>query len=273
MSGACHILHFISQSNTELIVLVLSKSTGSCCFKPITCVEKYNTVEIFKPTGSAFQHLTPKPIDLLNLFNNTHSGVPATKSAHGGSQSAAPATKSAHGGSQSAAPAAKSAPGGSQSAAPATKSGHGGSQSAVPATKSALRENSNPNGGTIPTMPDHDPSMTRDRLAPVVPQSQTCRRLARFEATGSIEKYSISCVRYLSKTHFVLRLPRILHLEVHKVLCLPRNLHMEVHKALCLLRNLRVEVHKVLRLPQNLHLEVHKVLRLPRNLSHLTSGV
>ena len=32
-------------------------------------------------------------------------------------------------------------------------------------------ENSNPNGGTIPTMPDHDPSMTRDRLAPVVPQS------------------------------------------------------------------------------------------------------
>ena len=100
--------------------------------------------------------------------------MPATKSAHGGSQSAVPATKSAHGGSQSATPATKSAPGGSQSAAPATKSGHGGSQSAVPATKSALQEtseNSNPNGGTIPTMPDHDPSMTRDRLAPVVPQS------------------------------------------------------------------------------------------------------
>ena len=43
----------------------------------------------------------------------------------------------------------------SQSAAPATKSGHGGSQSALPATKSALQEtseNSNPNGGAIPTM-------------------------------------------------------------------------------------------------------------------------
>ena len=68
----------------------------------------------------------------------------------------------------------RNAPGGSQSAALATKSGHGGSQSAVPATKSALQEtseNSNPNGGAIPTMPDHDPSMPRDRLAPVVPQS------------------------------------------------------------------------------------------------------
>ena len=66
-----------------------------------------------------------------------------------------PATQSAHGGSQSAAPAAKSAHGGSQSAAPATKSAHGASQSAVPATKSALQEtseNSNHNGGTIPTM-------------------------------------------------------------------------------------------------------------------------
>ena len=34
-----------------------------------------------------------------------------------------------------------------------------------PATKSALQEtseNSNPNGGTIPTMPDHDPSMIRE---------------------------------------------------------------------------------------------------------------
>ena len=40
-------------------------------------------------------------------------------------------------------------------AAPATKSSHGGSQSAVPATKSALQEtteNSNHNGGTIPSM-------------------------------------------------------------------------------------------------------------------------
>ena len=74
-------------------------------------------------------------------------------------------------------------------------------------------------------------------------------RLARFEATGSIEKYSISCVRYLSKTHFVLRLPRNLHMEVHKVLWLPRNQHMEVHKVLRLPRNLRMEVHKRLRLP------------------------
>ena len=62
--------------------------------------------------------------------------------------------KSAPRGSQSVAPATKSAHGRSQSAAPATKSGHGGSQSAFPATKSALQEtseNSNPNGGTIPT--------------------------------------------------------------------------------------------------------------------------
>ena len=29
----------------------------------------------------------------------------------------------------------------------------------------------NPDGGTIPTMPEHDPRMTRDHLAPVVPQS------------------------------------------------------------------------------------------------------
>ena len=67
--------------------------------------------------------------------------------------------------SQTVAPATKSAHGRSQSAAPATKSGHGGSQSAMPATKSALQEtseNSNPNGGTIPTMPDHDPSMIQE---------------------------------------------------------------------------------------------------------------
>ena len=68
--------------------------------------------------------------------------------------------------------ATKSAPRGSQSAVPATKSAHGGSQSAVPATKSALQEtseNSNRNGG------EHDPGVTRDRLAHVVPQSLTCQ--------------------------------------------------------------------------------------------------
>ena len=151
----------------------------------------------------------------------------------------APATKSARGGSQSAVPATKSAPRGSQSAAvPA----HGGSQSAVPATKSALQEtseNSNRNGGTIPTM-------TRDRLAHVVPQTLACQ--VRSHAP-LVLKNSISCVRYLSK----MRLPRNLHMEVHKVLCLPRSLHMEVHKALRLPRNLRMEVHKVLCLPRNLH--------------------
>ena len=59
-----------------------------------------------------------------------------------------------------------------------TKSAHAGSQSAVPATKSALQEtseNSNPNGGTIPTMPENDPRMTRDRLAPILPQTLTCQ--------------------------------------------------------------------------------------------------
>ena len=64
------------------------------------------------------------------------------------------------------APATKSAPGGSQSAAPATKSAHGGSQSAAPATKSALQETSE----NLITM-DGRPTMTRDRLATVVPQS------------------------------------------------------------------------------------------------------
>ena len=84
-----------------------------------------------------------------------HSAVPATTSAHGGSQSAVPATKSAPRGAQSAAPATSSAHGGSQNAAPATESAHGGSQSAVPAAKSAFQEtseNSNHNGGTIPSM-------------------------------------------------------------------------------------------------------------------------
>ena len=106
-----------------------------------------------------------------SAHEGSQSAAPATTSAHGGSQSAAPATKSAHGGSQSAAPATKSAHGGSQSVVPATKSAHAGSQSAVPATKSALQEtseNSNPNGRTIPTM-------TRDRLATVVPQTLTCQ--------------------------------------------------------------------------------------------------
>ena len=52
-------------------------------------------------------------------------------------------------------PATTSAHGGSQSAVPATTSAHGGSQSAVLATKSALQETSetsNHNGGTIPSM-------------------------------------------------------------------------------------------------------------------------
>ena len=53
-----------------------------------------------------------------------------------------------------------------KSVAPATKSAHAGSQSAVPATKSALQET---------TIPENDPSMTRDRLAPVVPQTLTCQ--------------------------------------------------------------------------------------------------
>ena len=77
--------------------------------------------------------------------------------------------------SQSAAPATKSAHGGSQSAAPATKSAHGGSQSAVPATESALQEtseNSNRDGGTIPTMirSDHDPRPSRNRRSAELPR-------------------------------------------------------------------------------------------------------
>ena len=154
--------------------------------------------------------------------------MPATKSAHGGSQSNAPATKPAHRGSQSAAPATNSAHGGSQSAVPATKYAHGGSQSAVPATKSALQETtetSNHNGRTIP-------SMTRDRLATVVPRS-----------------FPVD-VRRSMEVHKVLRLPRNLHMEVHKVMRLPRNLHTEVRKLLCLPRTLHIEVHKVLCLPR-----------------------
>ena len=52
-----------------------------------------------------------------------------------------------------------------KSVVPATKSAHAGSQSAVPAMKSALQEtseNCNPNGGTIPTMPENDPRMIRE---------------------------------------------------------------------------------------------------------------
>ena len=46
----------------------------------------------------------------------------------------------------------------------------------------------------------------------------------------------------------MLRLPRILHMEVHKVLCLPRILHMEVHKVLRLPRILHVkkQVHTLI---------------------------
>ena len=105
----------------------------------------------------------------------------------------------------SIAPATKSAPGGSQSAVPATKSAHGGSQSAAPATKSALQEtseNSNHKGVTIATMPrNHDPRMTRD------PSFHKARLCLLRSHLSSIEKYTISCVRYLSKTHFVVRLP------------------------------------------------------------------
>ena len=74
---------------------------------------------------------------------------------------------------------------------------------------------------------DHDPRMTRDRLAHIIPQSLTGQ--LRSHPFHSIENNSISCVRYVSKTYFVLRLPRNLHMEVHNVLCLPRNLHMECH--------------------------------------------
>ena len=63
--------------------------------------------------------------------------------------------------------------------------------------------------GTDPTMirpwSDHDPSMirpwsdhTRDRLAPVAPH-----RSSRFGNGLCMEKHRVSCICYLSKTHFV----------------------------------------------------------------------
>ena len=158
--------------------------------------------------------------------------MPATKSAHGGSQSNAPATKSAHRGSQSAVPATNSAHGGSQSAVPATKSAHRGSQSAVPATNSA-------HGGSQSAVP----------------------------ATKSAHGCSQSTVPATNSAHGGSQMPRTLHMEVHKVLCLPRKLHMEVHKVLCLPRNLHIEVHKVLCLPRTLHGEKQKS-RLEQTLVH-----
>ena len=48
---------------------------------------------------------------------------------------------------------------------------------------------------------EHDPRMTRGRSATVVPQSLTCQ--ARSQPPFVLKKHSISCVRYLSKIHFV----------------------------------------------------------------------
>ena len=99
-------------------------------------------------------------------------------------------------------------------------------------------------GKTLITIRDdseNDPTMTRDRLATVVPRSFPVE------------------VRSSMEVHKVLRLLRTLHMEVHKVLRLPRNLRMEVHKVLRLPRNLRFEVHKVLRLPR--HLRVKKQVK------------
>ena len=91
--------------------------------------------------SASSSHIAPRTKVVLRSHqfsaSSSPDAVPATKSAHGGSQSAAPATKSAPRHSQSAVPAKKSAHGGAQSAVPATKSAHGGSQSAAPATKSA----------------------------------------------------------------------------------------------------------------------------------------
>ena len=156
-----------------------------------------------------------------SAHGGSQSAVPATKSAHGGSQSAAPATKSAHGGSQSAVPATKSTHGGSQSAVPATKSTHGGSQSAAPATNSARQqtsEYSNHNGGTDG---DHgrQPQTTADNATPTA-SNGAWRFTKRCACHEFWWRLGVCC-------HKVLRLPRILRVEVHKVLRLPRILRVD----------------------------------------------
>ena len=157
------------------------------------------------------------------------SAVPATKSAHRGSQSGAPATKSALRASPSAVPATKSAHRGSQSGAPATKIAHWGSQSAAPATRSALQEtnaNSN-NGGTIRAWSEHDARPCRNRrsaeLAQHFVRPLSLERAWRFTNAAPATKSAHSS-RF---TKCCACMPRTLHIEVHKGLRLPRILHFK----------------------------------------------
>ena len=146
-----------------------------------------------------------------------------------------------------AVPATKSAHGGSQSAAPATKSAHGGSQSAVPATNLRVKKQVK----TLTTMEG------RFRAWPetVSPRRSTKLDLPASEPPFLLKNHSISCVRYLSKTHFVLRLLRNLHMEVHKVLCLHEICTSRSTKC-CTCNEFCTSRFKVLRLPRKLELEL-----------------
>ena len=90
--------------------------------------------------------------------------------------------------------------------------------------------------------------MIRDRLATIVPQTLTFQLPSQLVSI----KIQYSCLGYLSATHFVLRLPGHLHMEIHKVLNLPRNMYMENQKVLHLPRQ-HMEVHKVLHLTKSAH--------------------
>ena len=134
-----------------------------------------------------------------------------------------PATRSAHGGSQSTAPATKSAHEGSQSAAPATKSAH---QAPVPSRRQ----------GVHPT-PWQAASAAHSMQMP--PAERRCPADARAYIRPLGKQQAPHTVHM--EVHKVLCLPRDLHTEVHKVLRLPRNLHMKVHKVLRLPRNLHIK--------------------------------
>ena len=154
---------------------------------------------------------------VLRLPRNLHiqRRCPADARAYIRPLSAVPATRSAHGGSQSTAPATKSAHEGSQSAAAATKSAH-------PAPGPSRRQ------GVHPT-----PWQAAKRYA----CHEICaRRFTKCCACHEICTSSAGAQPTPGRTSDPLAsskalcLPRDLHTEVHKVLRLPRNLRMKVHK-------------------------------------------
>ena len=155
--------------------------------------------------------------------SSSPDAVPATKSAHGGSQSAAPATKSAHGGSQSL-----------------PRNLHMEVHKALCLLRNLYME---VHKVKVLRLPRNLHMEVHKVLCLPRNLHMELHKVLRLPRNLHLEVHKALC------------LPRNLHMEVHKVLRLPRHLHLEVHKALRLPRNLHMEVHKVLRLPRNLHIK------------------